>query len=370
MSHIMVVLDGLQDITYAGLDGKTPYDWGKGESFSAVEAVCTRGCFEATPKGFEPDTQTCILTLLGVDPEDIPSGRSYIEALALGIPVDSDDVVLRCNFVKITPDGILEIPTCSAPTDIAETLKAAVAAIPGSSITQVGSYKSLQVIKGGARFMQSMKTFPPHNYAGKSLESLLPSGNGLADKLAAFSREQLKLHAPYTVLNWAQSVPCTLPQFASLHGGMTGAMISATHAPMGCAVAMGMDCPRIPSATGDTDTDLAAKAAETLRLADSRDFVMLHVGGPDEATHRQDAREKAEFVKKLDAELIAPILKGIKDGDRLMITCDHVALCETGGHTAEPVEFMLYEKGKALRGDIGVIDGRKAVEVLAGLNGM
>lgn len=363
MSRIMIVLDGLQDVSYPELDGKTPYDWGKGENFRAVEAACARGRLATTPEGFEPDTQACILTMLGVEPKDIPTGRSYIEALALGIPVGIDDIVLRCNFVKITPDGILEIPTCSAPHDVAEALKSAVSAVPGNSITQVGSYKSLQVINSGGKFMASMKTFPPHNYAGKPLESLLPSGNELADTLAAFSREQLKLHAPYTVLNWAQSVPCTLPSFASLHGGMTGAMVSATHAPMGCAVAMGMDCPRIPTATGDTDTDLAAKASETLRLAGERDFVMLHVGGPDEATHRQDSREKAEFVRKLDTELIAPILSGMKNGGKLMITCDHVALCKTGGHTTEPVEFMLYEKGKVLSGDIGDIDGREAVEV-------
>lgn len=363
MSRIMIVLDGLQDIEYAELNGKTPYDAGKGESLRAVEAACLRGRISATPEGFEPDTQACVLTMLGVEPKDIPSGRSYIEALALGIPVDKDDIVLRCNFVKITPEGILEIPTCAAPRDVAEALKAAVAAIQGNTITQVGSYKSLQVIKGGGKFMASMKTFPPHNYAGKPLEMLLPSGNELADTLAAFSREQLKLYAPYTVLNWAQSVPCTLPSFASLHGGMSGAMVSATHAPMGCAAAMGMECPRIPSATGDTDTDLAAKAAETLRLAAKHDFVMLHVGGTDEATHRQDAREKAEFIKKLDAELIAPILRDIKDGDELMITCDHEALCETGGHTSEPVEFMLYEKGRELQGDIGEIDGKKAVGI-------
>lgn len=366
MSNLMIVLDGLQDTQYAELNGQTPYDWGKGESFRAVEAACARGFFAATPAGFEPDTQTCILTLLGVVPEDIPSGRSYIEALALGIPVGGDDIVLRCNFVKLAADGTLEIPTCAAPQEVAEALKAAVAAVGGNSITQIGSYKSLQVVKGGAEYLQSMRTFPPHNYAGKPLESLLPSGNMLADALAAFSRAQLKLHAPYTVLNWAQSVPCALPSFASLHGGMTGAMISATHAPMGCASAMGMDCPHISSATGDTDTDLAAKVTETLRLAAARDFVMLHVGGPDEATHRQDVREKAEFVRKLDSGLIAPLLAGMQQGDRLMITCDHVALCETGGHTAEPVAFMLYEKGAALGGEMGEIDGKQAVEVLCG----
>lgn len=366
MPYIMIVLDGLQDVSYAELGGKSPYDWGKRANFSEIEANCATGRLVTTPKGFEADTQTCILTLLGVKTGDIPSGRSYIEARALGIPVGGDDIVLRCNFVKITPDGMLEIPTCAAPDDVARQLKAAVAAIPGHSITQVGSYKSLQVIKGGGKFLDGMKTFPPHNYPGKPLGSLLPRGNELAGFLAGFSLAQLDIYKPYTVFNWSQSTPCVMPAFSSLHGGMTGGMVSATHAPMGCAIAMGMVCPALPTATGDIDTDLAAKAKATLALAKDNDFVMLHVGGPDEATHRQNVLEKAEFVKKMDAELIGPILNGCENGARIMITCDHTAFCTTGGHSTEPVEFMLYEKGGKLSGDLGEIDGKQAVEVLAG----
>lgn len=368
MPNIMIILDGLQDVEYPELDGKTPYKWGKAESFGKIESACARGRLVSTPDGFEPDTQTCILTLLGVPVSEIPSGRSYIEALALGIKVGENDIVMRCNFVKVTPDGILEIPTCTAPAGVASALKAAVAAIPGHSITQVGSYKSLQAVRDGGKFAKDMVTYPPHNYAGKPFEELLPSGSVFAESLAEFSREQLRLQAPYTVLNWAQSAPCGLPAFSSLHGGLSGAMVSATHAPMGCAVAMGMECPALPTATGDTDTDLAAKAAATLELAGRNDFVMLHVGGPDEATHRMDVREKAEFVRKMDAELIAPIINGCADGTRIMVTCDHVALCTTGGHTTEPVEYMLYEKGKILSGDHGTIDGKRAVEILTGKN--
>jgi 2,3-bisphosphoglycerate-independent phosphoglycerate mutase len=136
---------------------------------------------------------------------------------------------------------------------------------------------------------------------------------------------------------------------------------------MGGAIAMGMACPIIATATGDTDTDLAAKLSETLRLAGEHDFVMLHIGGTDEATHRFNAVEKAEFVKKIDAEIITPLIEAVPQGTRIMVTCDHVALCSTGGHTADPVGFMLWEKGAKLSGDLGVQDGKKAVEIM-GMN--
>jgi 2,3-bisphosphoglycerate-independent phosphoglycerate mutase len=51
---------------------------------------------------------------------------------------------------------------------------------------------------------------------------------------------------------------------------------------------------------------------------------------------------------------------------RIMLTCDHMALCSTGGHTADPVAFLLYEKGKTLSGDYGVLPGLSAVEILNG----
>ncbi|MFV0400925.1 MAG: alkaline phosphatase family protein [Oscillospiraceae bacterium] len=366
MSHIMVVLDGIQDISYDILGGKTPYEAGKGEAFQALEEQSAHGFLDTTPKGFEPDTQTCTLTLLGVAPDKIPGGRSYVEALALGLDVGEDDIIMRCNFVKVDEDGNLEVPCCAAPEEVAKALRAAVAARPGHSVTPVGAYKSLQRIEGEALSLETLVTSTPHQHQGKNFESLLPRGNVLAEELAAFSREQLALHKPYTVLNWGAAVRAELPSFGSLHGGMRGGMISKTDAPIGISVAMGMDFLPVETATGDTDTDLAAKLDATLALAEKDDFVLLHVGGPDEATHRQTPQEKAEFIARLDRELIGPLMARVPAGTRVMVTSDHEALCSTAGHTDKPVAFWLWEKGKTLQGEYGVRNGGDAVAILTG----
>lgn len=366
MANIMIVLDGLEDTGYPELGGKTPYDFGKGKQFRALEERAATGRLATTPEGFEPDTQTCVLTLLGVEPADIPSGRSYIEALALGIPVEGEDLVLRSNFVKVDEEGRLEVPCCSAPEEAAKGLLAEVASQEGCFITQVGSYKSLLRISGGRKYLDTFQANLPHQHGGEDFRPLLPKGNELADYLALRSLELLEKYRPYTVMNWAQSAKGELPLFSRLHGGLSGAMVSKTHAPMGVAAAMGMDCPDLPTATGDTDTDLAAKAGTALELAAKRDFVMLHVGGADEATHRQNAVEKAEFVEKMDRELMGPILAALAPGDRVMVTCDHMALCATGGHTDRPVKYWLYQEGEALSGDNGTADGTRAVAILCG----
>lgn len=364
MPGIMIILDGAEDGAYAELGGKTPYEWGRGAAFSEIDGNSAFGRLITTPAGFEPDTLTCILTLLGVDAANIPSGRSAIEALAIGMPVGRDDLVLRCNFVKIAADGTLEDPTCAAPPEIAGDLMTAVSEPPGVELRRVGPYKCLQRIEGAGASLDGLVTFPPHNYAGKPLEEVLPRGNTLADSLAETSRRLLEIYRPYTVLNWAHSARTELPQFAALHGGASGAMVSATHAPMGAAIAMGMACPVIPGATGDVDTDLGAKLSAALGLLETNDFVMLHIGGPDEATHRFNPREKAEFMRRLDGELVAPLLAAVPDGTGVMVTCDHMAFCSTGGHSADPVAFRLYKKGGKMDGDLGLLDGRQAVGAL------
>jgi 2,3-bisphosphoglycerate-independent phosphoglycerate mutase len=361
----MLVLDGMQDTGYGSLGGESPYDYGKGEAFRRLEGEALTGTLATTPGGFEPDTQTCVLTLLGVPAAHIPDGRSYIEALALGIPVGGEDLILRCNFVRVSPEGRLEVPCCSAPEDIARALRAEVASQEGVSVYPVGSYKSLQLIQGGRGWLEGLKTAMPHQHQGEAFEALLPGGNALADRLAGFSRRMLEQYRPYTVLNWAQAVKGELPAFAGLHGGISGGMVSATDAPIGAAVAMGMRCPRIPTATGDTDTDLGAKLEAAFSLLQTVDFTMLHIGGPDEATHRQNPREKADFFTKLDTAVIAPLMERAPEGTRVMLTCDHEALCSTAGHTGEPVRFWLWEKGRPLSGELGLVEGVRAVEVLS-----
>ncbi|MCL2056147.1 MAG: hypothetical protein FWH02_02880 [Oscillospiraceae bacterium] len=364
MGAVMIIPDGMQDIAYDALGGKTPYDAGKGDNMRMIEEASQTGRLITTPPGFEADTQTCILTMLGLEPHEIPPGRSYIEALALGLEVGADDIIMRCNFVEVDDKGKLAVPCCSAPEDVAKALRGILSEMDDVTITPVGSYKSLQMIRGGAKYLDGLVTSMPHQNQNGVFEKLLPRGNKLAERLADFSCEMLKIYRPYTVLNWGQAVKGELPAFSSLYTGKSGAIISKTDAPIGIAAAMGMQCPAIPTATGDTDTDLPAKAAKALELAAQHDFVMVHIGGPDEATHRQNPIEKADFIRKMDTELIGPILRGLRGGDKVMLVSDHAALCETAGHTDEPVKFWLYEKGAALSGDMGTLAGKMAVRLL------
>jgi 2,3-bisphosphoglycerate-independent phosphoglycerate mutase len=101
----------------------------------------------------------------------------------------------------------------------------------------------------------------------------------------------------YAYLPWGQSYRQDIPSFASLHG-MRASVVCATEIVKGIAVAMGMDVPDIPRVTADTDTDLSAKLQAALYQSKQNPFVLLHFNGTDEASHRRNPNEKADFIRK------------------------------------------------------------------------
>jgi len=367
LSCLMILIDGVQDISYEVLGGKTPLEAGKGEAYLRLEAESARALLKTTPPGWEPDTLNCTLTLFGFTPDMLPSGRTCIEAQAEGVPVEKDDLVMRCNFVRIAEDGTLEEPCCTPPDEIADALMAEVIKRHGTPLKRIGGYKCIQSFRESKKWMEGLRTFPPHNYQNKPLKDLLPYGNELGESLAKTMLELYEVYKPYTVFNWGHSIYEELPSFTQLTG-MKGAIVNKTLVLEGVAKVMEMACPHVPGATGETDTNLKGKASAVLELLKDGYFVVLHVGGADEATHRQDPKEKAWFISRVDEELLAPIIEGVPDGCKIMLTSDHEAYCSHAGHTDLPVEALLWEKGKVHRGDLGLIEGTQAIPLLCGGN--
>ena len=81
MPLLLIVLDGVCNNEY--------------EHIESLKHAIRRGSRNNTPLGMETDSLNCILTMLGVSKEHIPSGRAYLEALAAGLYVGPHDVVLR-----------------------------------------------------------------------------------------------------------------------------------------------------------------------------------------------------------------------------------------------------------------------------------
>ncbi len=265
-----------------------------------------------TTKGQEPESLGCILRLLGV--EKVPKYlRGYAEALGYGIPVNTNDLILRGSWFALDENGCITVP---APAP--ETLQGA----DNCRYYHLEQYKSLLVFPGMATFVSDLITHPPYACGGLPSEQLQPEGCVAVEKLFLSQRTKEQCLVP-----WGQSVSRSMPPFSQ-----KAAVICGTPVVKGIARLLGMEYIPVPGATGDVDTDLVAKTVTAIDAAKRCSFVLLHINGADEAAHRRCEFEKKSFLHKVD-ELVIPLL--LQSWHDVYVTGDHGADPGSGTHIAE-----------------------------------
>ena len=149
-----------------------------------------------------------------------------------------------------------------------------------------------------------------------------------------------KLILDFNLYPWGESKKQKIPSFYAIHK-LKGAVVCKTEIVKGIGMAMGMYCPKIDKVTSDIDTNLKNKRDCALKLIKDYDFVLLHINGADEAGHRKNKKEKEEFIKRIDREVI----KFLKEKDfNLIVTSDHGTSCESGKHINGLVNFYMTNK--------------------------
>lgn len=301
---LMVVIDGMENSLYSEME------------LLSKHGIMT-GCKNNTPIGMETDSLACIMTLLGVKPEHIPYGRSYIEAAALDLDILESDIVLRGNLIDVDHNNIL---TSSCKDGI-------VGDISNDKLTlkHIGKHKYLIILKNCKQYFDTVKTFPPHQNIGKRLDEITHKADPYVKSILDYLLYEKHIFA------WGQSVKQQLPSFNELNN-KSGAIVAKTEIAVGIAKATSMYCPKLSHATGDTDTDLSEKVSTALSLTEHYDFVMLHINGADECSHRRDTAEKYKFIQRIDKEVIGYLIENISSDINVIITSDHETSSLTGKH--------------------------------------
>ena len=142
-----------------------------------------------------------------------------------------------------------------------------------------------------------------------------------------------------------RSGSAALPNFPE-HYGSDGGVVSAVPLCHGIGILTGLEAVTVPTATGEGDTDYAAKVAAALGVLKKHDFVALHLEGPDEATHNHDLEHKIYSIERLSADVVAPVTEALRaagEDFRLLLLSDHMTYMANGAHGADPVPFVLYD---------------------------
>ena len=363
MKYIVILGDGMADEPLKELDGKTPLEYAATPAMDTLAEKGEMGLTSMVPMGMKPGSDVANLAVMGYDPLRNYSGRSPLEALSVGVKMEPEDVVFRCNLVTVTEEEMYERKTIvdhssgEITTQEADALMDAIRDAFANEVFQFytgTSYRHILIWKHG----HVLDLEPPHDHLGETIGQYLPG--------EAVFREMMK--KSYGILNnhpvnlkraaegkrkanslwfWGAGTKPSLQSFQE-KTGLSGAMISAVDLLKGIAVGAGMRVMQVPGCTGSLHTNYEGKAQAALQavLKDGCDFVYLHVEAPDEMGHQGSVAHKVQSIEYLDSRIVAPIKQGMDaSGEpyRMLVLPDHPTPIRCRTHTSDPVPYVLYD---------------------------
>ena len=366
MKYIVVLGDGMADEPIAALGGKTPLEYANIPTMDELASKGEMGMVQNVPAGMSPGSEVANLSVMGYDPLTDFTGRSPLEALSVGVEMDPDDIIFRCNVVTLTEEEpyeektILDHSSGEISTADADVLMEAIREAFNNEEFQFytgTSYRHIMVWKHG----RLARLEPPHDHLTKVIGPYLPEEKVLREFMEK-SFDILNNH-PVNVQRAAQGKnkanslwywgAGTKPSLRGFEEktGLKGAMISAVDLLKGIAVGADMKIYQVKGATGSIDTNYEGKAQAAIDalLKDGCDFAYIHVEAPDEMGHQGLVEEKVKSIEYLDSRLIAPIKKAMEDAGedfRMLVLPDHPTPIRIRTHSSEPVPYVLYDSTK------------------------
>lgn len=366
MKYLILVPDGAGDENIEALGGKTPLEVADMPFINELASKGEVGTVRTVPPGIPPGSDAANLSVMGYDPAVYLTGRSPLEAASIGIDMSDTDVAFRTNIITLEGDGDYEdllIKDHSAgdiSTEEADELIQAMNQAFGNDQIHFHtgtSYRHCLIVHDGET---GYDLTPPHDQLGKKTGDYLPKGQGseFITEMMKKSYEILKDHPVNKAriekgLNPANSLWIwglgKKPQLSSFYDkyNITGTAISAVDLIKGIAICAGLSSVDVEGATGTLHTNFKGKADAAIReLRNGKDFVYVHVEGPDECSHQGDMDGKIQCLHDIDQKVLKPIVEALReDGEdfRLLEVPDHKTPLAIRTHSSTPVPFVIYD---------------------------
>ena len=364
MKYVVILGDGMADRPIDVLGGKTPLEYANTPKMDELAAKGEIGMVHTIPEGMKPGSDTANLSVLGYNPKKFYSGRSPLEALSIGVPMQDSDIALRCNIVTLSEeeDTYEERTIIDHSSGEIETEECAVLleAVRKELETEefkfyVGtSYRHCLIWDKG----EVVDLVQPHDVLGQKIADKLPENPKLREMMKKsydilvnhpinIERKKRGLNPANSCWFWGAGTRPALYPFKE-RTNVNGAMISAVDLLKGIAVGTSMKVIEVEGANGGLDTNYAGKAQAALNvlLKENYDFVYVHLEGPDEMGHQGSVEKKVKAIENLDEKIIRPIVEGLEAAGeefRMVILPDHPTPICIRTHSAEPVPYLLYD---------------------------
>lgn len=368
MKYIVIVPDGMADNPIETLGNKTPLEVAHTTNMDYLAQNGAIGLVKTIPDRMKPGSDVGNLSVMGYNPEECFSGRAPLEAANLGIELADDEIAFRCNLVTIANGKMEDYSAGHISTKEAVPLIDALNEHMNEKDVRFVAgkgYRHLLIMKVRApEDFVKIKCVPPHDITGKEIKKYLPQ-DLRARQLVKLMERSKDIFAKHPVNNvridlkespanmiwlWGQGMRPNLLSFKEKFG-VDGAIISAVDLVNGIGRLAGLEVIQVPGITGYYDTNYLGKAQYALKALGSKDFVLIHIEGPDEAGHNGDLKAKISCIEHIDREIIGTILNHFNKNDdvRILVLPDHPTPVELRTHARAPVGFVMY--GKDVIGD-------------------
>ena len=271
------------------------------------------------------DSLHCIMNILGYSSLQVDIGeRAFYEAIANNIEIGEDEVVLRCNLIKVK-DNILEDFT-GGKFDIKLENILANFKIENGRFIRGDKYKNLLVLKKEDNIF-NIEFYPPHFNMGKEIKDILPDNKGIINIIKeSYNTFKSNDKEGYMLWPWGPSKKIVLHNYKpSFNNNLSAGIISGIDLVVGMGKVIGIKSVKPKGCNGDRDTLLEEKLIVAKDMIRDLEYTIIHVNGFDELAHRKDLQGKLEFIDKCREELIIPLIEYLNENYEyeLIITCDH-----------------------------------------------
>jgi 2,3-bisphosphoglycerate-independent phosphoglycerate mutase len=325
------------------------------------------GLVKTVSDDMKPGSDVANLSVLGYEPSKYYTGRSPLEAGALGVKMEDGDVALRCNLVTLSGEANFGDKTmldyCAgdiSTRDAAVLIKFLAERFNTREFTLhngVG-YRHCLIWHGGTLEIGALA--PPHDIMGEKTARYLAFSDN-AKKLLFMMEDGCKLLSNHPlnaervknglepangIWLWGEGKRAELPAFEVKYG-LKAAVISAVDLLKGIGGFSGMKVVDLRGATGYIDSDFKGKAEACLNeLRNGCDLVYVHMEAPDECGHRGEVRNKVKSVEIIDEIVLGTLLPALDEFDdfKIMLLPDHATPLSLHTHTRDPVPFMVFQK--------------------------
>lgn len=361
MKYAIVLPDGAADEPIEELGGRTALEAANIPNIDWVASHGRTGTVKTVPDEYTPGSDVATLSVVGYDPKELYTGRAPLEALAMRIALQPDELAFRCNLVTLLDGAMEDFSAGHISQPEAEQLIATLQEELGDeNITFHAGVGYRHVVTMKKASWMKAKCTPPHDIPGQAVAKYLPTGKGSDEirKLMTRSQEILENHEVNAVRRdlgenpatsiwlWGQGTRPKMQPFKERFG-LRGAAITAVDLIRGIAIGAGWRLIEVEGATGYIDTNYQGKGEAACDALDEYDLVAVHVEAPDEMGHNGDAKLKVQAIEQIDEHVVGPLLKKLQTFDEWRILCvpDHPTPVALRTHTRTPPPFCMAGTG-------------------------